>query len=264
MRPLRTKRPKCAMLMWFFLLWSGASTHAVSVTSATLPRGDQQGYLRPDPKKIEKIGANLYRVGAVTVDAAARQIRFPGWVNLNNGLIEVVICTGYGKRHESVLWSKVRPMDLHLALLLLGLHPGINPAWRPPEDPKARAEMLQVPPGSLVDVSICWSAAGREKSLRAEHALLDLRTSQSLPRTPWVFVGSYVNNGGAYEADQTGSLMTNYHDVYSVLDLPLEAGRSDDYTVANRRVLPERGTPVEIRIRALSDESHGAEKKNAK
>ena len=75
---------------------------------------------------------------------------------------------------------------------------------------------------------------------------IDNRTSKTLPTTNWIFVGSYVDRYGSYLADETGSIMTNFHDVYAVIDLPLKDGQSDLYSYANSKLIPATGTEVEV------------------
>src|SRR5262245_6518127 len=55
------------------------------------------------PPEAEKIGDDLYRVGAVKLDMKARTLTCPGYVNMQKGMIEYMAVTPTGKRHESVL-----------------------------------------------------------------------------------------------------------------------------------------------------------------
>ena len=70
--------------------------------------------------KVKRIKKGLYRVGEVTVDARLRVAAFPAKVNQIIGLIEYALVTEQGKTHESFLSTKIKPGDLHIALLLLG------------------------------------------------------------------------------------------------------------------------------------------------
>jgi len=199
--------------------------------------------------RVKEVSPGIYQVGGVVLDAHSRQIRFPARVNMNRGLIEVVICTESGKKHESILCTTIRPMDLHTALLLLGLRPGRNPAWPPPPmDASGKPAYGMMAPGDRLEVSISWKEKGKPRELRADQLLMDIRTSQTLPRTDWVFTGSVLNSAGKYLADGIGSLVTNYHDASSVIDCPLSLGAADDFTYANEGIIPDVGTIVEVRM----------------
>ena len=198
--------------------------------------------------QIEKVGPSLYRIGRVRVDGTRREITAPGQVNMNNGLIEVVACTPYGKVHESLLVLPVRPLNLHIACLLLGLKAGFNPIWMEYVPPDKRPPDWQNQLGDSVEVWVDYHDGVRTRSIRVEQCLMDKRTSESLPATQWIFTGSWVDEEGFYAADGIGSIVTNYNDSSAVIDCPLPLGRVDDYTFAIPAALPERGTTISLRI----------------
>lgn len=199
-------------------------------------------------QRIEQIGPATYKVGDVLVDAASRQLVFSGEINMATGLAEVVVCTLWGKLHESVIRTSVQPMDIHIGLLLLGLKDGGNPGWYVPPPISTDKPRDPVPAGMEVSVFVRWEDSGNWKEYRAEKMVMNLQTAEALPDTPWVFIGSYLDTEGGYVADYVGSILTNYHDRSSVLDCPLEQGQVDDYMYVNSSVVPPVGTPVEIRV----------------
>ena len=74
-----------------------------------------------DPETAaKKVGENLYRIGAVAVDAKLKVLVFPAKVNQLVGLIEYALVTESGKVQESFLSTKVKPSDIYAGLLLLG------------------------------------------------------------------------------------------------------------------------------------------------
>ncbi len=209
---------------------------------------------------VRKTGPHSYEIGEVQVDAAAREIRFPAKVNMNQGLVEVVICTEHGKLHESLFVTQIQPIHLHVALLLLGLKAGSNPGWHLAEDPLFRPPGWERPRGDQMEVYVRWQGAHGQHESRAEALLVDQRTGRPLPRTSWVFIGSHVDVKGIYAADEIGSIVTNYHDWTAVVDNPLQGGQLDDFTFANTELLPEIATPVEIRIVPAKKPKKGTEK----
>jgi hypothetical protein len=209
---------------------------------ADAPIGAFEG-LRSDV--VKQTGPHTYTVGAIQVDSRSREIRFPAKVNMKEGLIEVVVCTEYGKTHESIFVTSASPLHLHVALLLLGLKPGKSPGWyEHPDLPSDDARES----GDLVHVYAMWETPEGERKVRTESLLKDIRTDEALPSMAWVFTGSLLDLRGAYAAQSSGSILTNYHDRTSVLDNPLEAGRIDDYTYARTETIPPVGTPVEVSI----------------
>lgn len=205
----------------------------------------------PEPR-IRKTGPDTYLVGTVQLDAAARTISCPGQVNMaRGGPIELLACLPWGKTHESVLTLDVVPMDLQVALLLLGLLPGRNPAVHYPADsPAARR-----PPGDPVLVSVQWplppaeGEAPKVQTVRAESLLLNVQTEKPLARAKWVFLGSRLNNG-RFGADVDGTLITTYHDPLSILELADETANDDIYYNVNEALCPPVGTAVTLIIHA--------------
>jgi hypothetical protein len=197
---------------------------------------------------VSKTGPDTYAIGNIRIDARAREIGFPAKVNMNDGLIEVVVCSEQGKLHESIFVSPIHPLQLHTALLLLGVKPGRNPGWSEPADASSKPTKSENALGDQVAVFARWQTPEGPYETPVERLLMDVRTKQSLPGTNWVFVGSLLDARGAYVADQSGSLITNYHDRTAVLDNPLDVGRIDDFTFANTALIPKVNTPVWIRV----------------
>jgi hypothetical protein len=216
----------------------------------TQARDDLPG-MRPE-ERIRRMDDGRYEIGLVIVDARARRIELPCVVNQREGLVEVMLCTPWGKTHESLLVTPVRPENLHLALLLLGLKEGSNPGWQLSSEVEMRPPKWRMPPGDGVDASVVWTTDAGERTMRLERWLVDERadraTNGDLPSTPWVFTGSVLDENGRYMADFYGSIVTNYHDATAVLDFPLERGRDDDSIVAATERIPPIGTTVTLRL----------------
>lgn len=211
--------------------------------------------------RIRRIGAGLYRIGDVTLDADKRTIRCPGEVNMDaGGPIELLACTPRGKTHESVFVLSVRPLDLQVALLLLDMREGRNPALTYPEGhPEADR-----PPGAAARILVEWPAdtvmqtAARHRK-RAERFLYNVQADTPARRAEWVFLGSRFVDG-RFGADLEGSLITTYHDPLAILELALPTAADDIYYDVNQAVCPPVGTPVELIISAGSREKLGEDK----
>jgi len=201
-------------------------------------------------KRARKIGPDRYRIGAVTIDARAGTVRCPGAVNMaEGGPIELLACLKTGKVHESVLVVEVRPLDLQLALLLLGLEPGRNPGVELEEDSPAAEKQV----GDMVEIYVEWKVADEEEDEpqtvrhRADELLYDVKAEAPLEPTQWVFVGSrWVK--GRFGADLEGSIVTTFYDPFAILELPGEHVTDDTWCVVNEKVCPRIGTAVELII----------------
>jgi len=209
----------------------------------------------PHGHRVQKLGPHLYRLGTLTIDSEARTIRCPGHVNMaEGGPIEVLACLPTGKVHESVLTLDVEPLDFQLALLLLGLEPGCNPAVRYPDG----APELEMEPGNMVDLCIEWDEAGtngeqRRVRRRAEETLYNLTEDEPLGQTPWVFTGSrWVE--GRFGAAVNGSLITTFYDPLAIIELPLEIVNDDTWCAVKEDALPPVGTGIELVVQQRAEE----------
>ncbi len=181
----------------------------------------------------------VIRMGGVTVDPETRTVSVSGWVNQVSGAIELLACGPGGKTHESVFVLDVNPVYLQTGLLLLGLKPG-----RPPSGLGAGR-----PSGTKVDLLVDWEGDGGRRTERAERFVYDARARSVLPKTPWIFTGSIVEDG-EFKAMAEESLVATYWDPWAIINLPLPCGADDEILSVNTNVAPPLKTPVTFRIRA--------------
>lgn len=197
----------------------------------------------PGQKKpaVIRLAENLYRIGEVVVDSRERTVTFPAQVNMGQGLLEVLICTEYGKTHESLLSTKVDPLYLNVALLMLGLEGGRAVKYQ--GDPTT-------PVGSPVEIWFKVREGDKEKVLRAEDWVYDNQKNRPMPHTHWVYVGSVVTKDG-FMAQREGQIATTFHDPFALIDNPLPEGGDDTVYFSHTREVPPRGTPVTVVIKAV-------------
>ncbi len=217
---------------------------------------------------VRRIGPQLFEVGAVRLDAKKRTIRCKGHVAMSEGgPLELLACVPTGKAYESIFTLDMRPMDLQVALLLLGLNPGRNPAYKYPPDTLEPDRK----PGDEVLLHVEWTPKPKPKPadaptedgdkpaapppppvrVPAEQFLYNRQTRQPLKEARWVFLGSTFVDG-RFGADLEGSLITTYHDPLGILELAAPmVGENQyenmDYSV-NEKLCPPVGTPVELVI----------------
>jgi len=199
------------------------------------PAGKQQ---KPVLRRIAK---NAYRVGDVTVDTKQRTVTFPARVNLREGVLEVLICTEYGKTHESLLSTKVDPLHLNVALLLLGLEGGHAVRYQGDSTK---------PVGSPVEIWFKVKNEESDKLVRAEEWVYNTHKKRPMLHTTWVYVGSVLTKDG-FMAQRAGQIVTTFHDPFTLIDNPLPGGGDDTVYVPNAKVLPPIETQVTVSIKAV-------------
>ncbi|MBI3193814.1 MAG: hypothetical protein HYZ34_04995 [Ignavibacteriae bacterium] len=192
---------------------------------------------------IEKIGENTYRIGKLILNSNERSVTVQGTFNMEKGIIELVACAVGGKTHESVLVLDVVPYHLQVAMILLGLKYKGGVEYQ--GDPNR-------PQGDSVEIFITWKNEEKEVTARAEDLIWDVKQSTTMEHTPWIFVGSRMVEG-RFMADQEKSLITTFHDPFTIFDNPLQGGSNDELYLVNEKLVPKKGTPVTVTIKALTN-----------
>ncbi len=191
---------------------------------------------------IEKIGENTYRIGNLILNSNERTVTLNGMFNMEKGVIELLACATGGKLHESVIVLDVIPYHLQVSMILLGL------------TYKGGVEYqgdTRTPEGDSVEIFVSWMHEDKDKTVRAEDIIWDVKQSASMEHTPWVFVGSKMVEG-RFMADQEKSLITTFHDPFTIFDNPLQGGSNDEIYTVNEKLVPKKGTPVKVIIKAFS------------
>ena len=179
------------------------------------------------------------RLPHIDVDAKARTVRVECEVVAADYPLEFLAVVTGTNEYEAVVRSDVKPSDLHLALLLIGLTPGspvhyseATKAWLPPTGPP-------------VDVWFEYQKDGQQQRVPAYRWMRDIHTKAAAKPFTWCFTGSRTFDG-VYAANQTGSLVGVINNENSVLDVPALRGRAiegRDFE-RNAELLPPPGTAV--------------------
>lgn len=186
---------------------------------------------------VTKIADGLYAIGNVTVDLNTHRIIAPGWINMDRGVVEYFAVARGGKTHESVLVLNVRPLNLQVALLLVGLEFGQNLAYQ--GDSAA-------PSGDSITASVTWvSDAGDTIIHPASDLVYDYVNKQPMTDNWWVFTGSFIYDN-RLAADMEGSIMATYSDPVAILNSPSWARADDTVYGVNEDITPPPGTEVEL------------------
>lgn len=179
------------------------------------------------------------RLGSLTIEADTQTVIATGRINQVTGLVELLACGYQGKIHESLLVLDLNPVDLHAALLLLGLRPGTPPT----------AMGQGRPEGAALDLWVHWKEDDKPRRERAERLLVDRNTDAPLPETAWIFSGAREEMG-EYGALLDHSYVATYWDPWSVINIGRPLGTNDDVVAVNTNAVPPLNTPIELHIRA--------------
>lgn len=180
----------------------------------------------------------------IEVDRAARQVRVECESVRAEYPLEFYLVVSGGNEYESILRSKARPSDVHLALLMLGLKPG------GPAQFDEKTERRTPPHGPPLKLSVRFEKDGKPTTLPAELLMRDIRTKKPAPEMTWVFSGSRVLEGGRYAADLTQATISVVNLDAAVIDLPALVSKTMAARMweCNDAVVPPAGTALTLII----------------
>ena len=183
--------------------------------------------------------------------------------------LEMFITAPDSREHESLLVAKIKPSNLHAALLAAGFESGA-PLTRDESGnvTKAHGDPLRV----LVSIKVSQDEAA--VFIPITDWVMQVETETSIiENEQWeglVFAGSKLTRRG-YEADGTGTLvsLTSFSNevIAPAWTLWHEADIDEPIWIANRELLPKKGQKVIVQIIApqpteQGDDSHEPERVN--
>ena len=185
---------------------------------ATAAWGTVLGQQPPGPSEpVQKLGASLYRVGHVRVDAAARQVTAGGHINPVSTLEFVANTRGGLKAYESAVTLDTDAIDFNVALLLIGLDVTHSRAPVRHFDPTT-------PEGDRVTIAVEWDRGAEHVRVPAEQLLFDKVARQTVPTTAWVYTGSAILPDGRYLANVDGVIIGFVHSPAPIIEHVSGAG----------------------------------------
>jgi len=243
-----------------------ASAGALAILAAGMARGAETPAEKTPPAEKPVV---LKTLPGIVVDTEKGEVRLEGTVCLQEGALELVVCSEGTREHESIVVVKARPSHATFALALLGLEPGQPGHW-------TEAGAFSPPAGEMLDITARFFTVSDEEKARVDKLLaegakpeditvrktllkevpawklLRLSGSEAEVARPieWVYVGRPEKNM-RLAADREGTVVCLSNFPEAVIDVPFEstAVNADLLYEANPNVVPPVGTPVELVLR---------------
>lgn len=207
--------------------------------------------------KFEKLDGGRIGIGKVIVDPAKKQVIIPALVNMEEGLIEYILCMPNGKLHESLLVTDADPLHISLAMKMLGFKgfekffpvQDENLEWLPftPPDPADYAN-------AYVTLKLLWKDHGKEKESDFSDLVINARTKEPFPATKWLYTNSFFFNG-AYQSSLCGNAIAIFADRTATINYigDFNEGDNESGWIIHSAHPLKPGDPVEI---ILTQPSH--------
>lgn len=206
---------------------------------------------------MREVSPGIFEIGKIRLDQKARTIRFPGELNLKEGILEYLLVTSQGSTHESLLVSDVRPSDVHFSMLLLGAKgSGETPTSATAPTGQINAEFLKTAPklrGENISITIAWKDGDTAKSVPVEDWIFNTATKKPMERGPWTYNGSVFSNGH-FMAQMEGAFAALVTYPSALINNPRKGSDNDQIWTVNEKAVPAAKTPLEITIQLLPTE----------
>ena len=176
----------------------------------------------------------------IQVDVEKKQVRIECEAVIADTPLEFLLCLTGTKEYESLLRSRAKPSQVHLALLMIGIKAG------KPAHFDERANRMLPPEGSPVKLTCQFERDGKTFSCAATRLMRNQKTRAEMPDTAWVFAGSRFTEQGDYLADVSGETISIVNFPHAVLDVPMvRSSRNESLEwVPNPDIAPKRETKV--------------------
>jgi hypothetical protein len=194
---------------------------------------------------VERLGPDLYRVGAIRVDTAKREISVAASVNQVTVLEFIANARGGMKAYETALTLDTDAINFNVALVLIGLDKSHAKPAKQHFDPNPVS-------GDPVEVTIEWQAGGKKERAPIETLLVNRSTNETLPAGEWVYTGSTFTEDGRYLAAVEGTLIGFAHTPSSIIESARGVGLGNYGSIVLNPKLPvSPGSKLVLHVRSL-------------
>ena len=241
-------RPLAAALLLFALADLSAQD------TAPKPDAKAQAQIAEAQKLVKKISPGVFDLNGIQITAATRELRIPCDILHQKLPIEYALCHETGEKvHETVLETKVRPIQIQLALLLADYQPGtlgildkLDPKEERPY--KDKDTEPKTPGANRLAIHVEWKDGDKTKKVPLSDFIQNIETR----KTPsdldtWIFNGSFIDEGG-FAAETTGSIISTYVDRGAMINSAAKGNQRDDLWISMPSNIPPEETKVTLII----------------
>ncbi|MFA5476776.1 MAG: YdjY domain-containing protein [Bacteroidales bacterium] len=231
----------------------GRSRNGLKLLSLLIFIMPMMGHGQDDGVKpaLQKKDKTTYQLNDVVINTEEGSISFPCIVNMNDGLLEVILCTKAGKLHESLLSTTVTPLEFQTALLLLGLDP-VNEEPDDPDksDPLSNFTTIETP-GDSVMIFLTVERDGKQLTEPIEHYIFDESVKKPLGNSTWLFRGPVTHRSGHVLIDPDVTMIATYSDPIALMELNSPSKFDDELFYVNKSKNLIIGEPVTLIIKTI-------------
>ena len=167
------------------------------------------------------------------------------------GAVEYLVCGHNGKEYESIVVVNATAKEIYEALEKLGVAIGTPPGYDEEKDEPTP------PKGTAFNIYVEWKEDDKEKIVRAEELIFNVKTQKSMSNVTWIYSGSRVVadlDSDDEDAMIPQAFMSNdlvalkRFDASALFQNPLPESEEENIYKKNDALLPKLGTPIILTI----------------
>ena len=228
-------------------------TH-LQAQDAAAPKPDAKAQLEAAQKLVKQVSPGVYDLNGIQITAATRELRIPCDILHQKLPIEYALCHETGEKvHETILETKVKPIQIQLALLLANYQPatlGILEKLDPKEERpyKDKDTEPKTPGANRLAIHVEWKDGDKTKNVPLSDFIQDVDKRKTPPDLDtWIFNGSIIDESG-FAAEQTGSIISTYVDRAAIINSAAKGNHRDDLWISLPANIPAEETKVTLII----------------
>ncbi|MDB4436131.1 YdjY domain-containing protein [Akkermansiaceae bacterium] len=197
--------------------------------------------------QIQQLNANEFQIGKVKVNRKTREISFGAGVNLIDRPLEYLLVNGKGKVHEALCITDVSPINLNIAIKLLGLKSSQELFEIIDEDYRPTGKFPDVPAkikaAARLDIFLEWPVNGKTKRVSMNELIYNPVIEKTMAPGPWLYTGSYIHEG-QFKAEIAGDLFALHPRQPAMVNYPGKDHTGENDWLPDSEKIPEEGTVV--------------------
>jgi hypothetical protein len=227
---------------------------SIPAQEAAAPKPDAKAQLEAAQKLVKQVSPGVYDLNGIQITAATRELRIPCSILHQKLPIEYALCHETGEKvHETILETKVKPIQIQLALLLANYQPAtvgiLEKLDLKSERPyKAKDTEPKTPGANRLAIHVEWKDGDKTKNVPLSDFIQDIdkrKTPDDLDT--WIFNGSIIDESG-FAAEQTGSIISTYVDRAAIINSAAKGNHRDDLWISMPANIPAEETKVTLII----------------
>lgn len=207
---------------------------------------------KPLKPVIKQLNENEYQIGKVTLNKKTRELSFGAGVNLVDRPLEYLLVNGKGKVHEALCITDISPLNLNIALKLLGFKESKELFQIVDEDYRPTGEYFKVTDeikkAARLDLHLEWQVNGNTKRVPVNSFIYNPVTEKTMSPGPWLYHGSYMHEG-QFKAEVSGDIFAIHPRQPPLISYPGKDHPGENGWLTDLKKAPAEGTVVKFIIK---------------